>query len=129
MTHSVITIRIFHNFKSLNFRIDIFNKNTLTRDTAVFSFFIIGQFFTLGLFLRSFTVSMKCGNTLIPTVSLFFNGFKYTAANCIFINLKIMGFAAILGSTYNFSIRSVYNYLCFYCVSFLFARVPFPLFF
>lgn len=129
MTFSTVTIRVFHNLENLDFSIDVFYENTFTRNASVFLFFIICQFSALWLFLWCFTIPMKFRNTLIPTISLFLDTIKHTASYGIFIQCKIMCFTEIFSGTYNDAICSVNDYLCFDRMSFLFAGIPFSLFF
>ncbi len=121
MTLSAISIIVFHDFKYFYFHINIFDKNTFTRNTSVLSFFIVCQFSALWFFLWCFTVMMICTDTLIAAVGLFFYTAEYTASYSIFIKLKIMSFPKIFGSTYDFSVCFTDYNLCLYCMSFLFS--------
>lgn len=73
MSFSAIAIWVFHDLKNLYLCIYIFDQNTLVRNTAVFSFFIIGQLTSLWFFLGCFAVLMNRGYSLISTVCLRFD--------------------------------------------------------
>lgn len=129
MTFSAVAVRILHDFEDLDSGIYMFNENTFMRYTAVFIFFIISQFAALWLFLRCLTILMKCCQSLITTISLFFNAFKYMTSYGVFIQCEIMGFTRIFSNTNDLFCRFIYDNLCFYCVPFLFTGIPFFLFF
>lgn len=98
MTFSTIAIWIFHDLKNFDFCIEIFDENTFTRNATIILLFFNGQAPTFRLLFGSFTIMMKCGNSLITTVSLLLNAIKYATADSVFIQRIIMCLSAALSS-------------------------------
>lgn len=121
MTFSAIAIRIFHNFEYFDFCIHIFNQNAFLGNSSVFSFFFCCQCLPSWLFLRRFTVLMIGTDTLISTVTLFFDTAENMIPDCILIQMKVMRFSISFSSTDNFMSFLIDNHLCFYRVPLLFS--------
>ena len=129
MAFSAVAVLVRHNFEYFDFRVDVLNKYSFTRNTPVFSFLFLGEFATFWFLFRRFTVPVNVGDSLISAVHLRFYAIKNTSADCILVQLKIMRFSGIFCDTDDFLGVLVDDYLGFYGVLFLFSGVPLPLFF
>lgn len=74
--------------KTLIFCIDIFYKNTLMRNAAIFFLFFVSQLAAFGFLLRSFTIAMNGSDSLIAAVSLCFYTVKHTTPNGVLYRAK-----------------------------------------
>jgi hypothetical protein len=107
----------------------MFNEDAFTANTLVFRFFTGCKFSAFGLFLRRFTVFVQFPNTLITAVPPYFYFPANAAADTVFIEAEVMGFPFRMGSTEDFTRPAADDELGLYGMAFLFARIPFPLFF
>jgi len=129
MAFSAVAVLVRHNFEHFDFRVDVFNEYSFTRNTPVFGLFFLGKFAAFRFLFRSFTVLVDFGDSLITAVHLRFYAIKDVSADCAFVQIEVVSFAAILRHTKDFFCSLVDNNLRFYGVFLLFSGIPLPLFF
>ena len=121
MAISAVTILVRHNFEYFDFCVDILNEYSFTRNASVFSFLLFCEFSPFRFLFRRFAVLVNISYSLIPAVHLLFYALKNPSADCIFVQLEIMRFAAIFRYANDFLRTFVDYYLCFYGVFLLFS--------
>ena len=129
MAFSAVAVFVRHNFEYFDFRVDVLDQYSFTRNPSVFRLFFLGEFTALRFLFRRFAVLVDLGNPLITAVHLRLYTFKNTSANGVFVQFEIVRFAAIFRHADDFFRPLVDDNLSFYGVLFLFPGVPLTLFF
>ena len=129
MAFSAVAVLVRHDFEHFDFRVDVLDKYSFTRNSPVVRFFFLGEFTLFRFLFRRFTVLVNLCDPLISAVHLCLYSFKNMSANRIFVQLKIMRFSGIFRDANDFFGVFVDNNPGFYGVFFLLPGVPLPLFF